>query len=333
MHSGDLHPGSPSDPLFTVGIPVRSGMPWLRDAIQSLIAQTCADFEILVILDGPDPESLAYLRTIHQLRLRVIERPARGLVATLNDLLETCRTPWLVRQDADDISYPRRIETLRQALVRNPNAGMLCSRARYYAEGHALGCFRASHGSPAALRRTVESGRLLSFCHSGVALHVATARGVGGYRPIPLAEDADLWWRMALFSEIHSIPEVLVGFRQNHTSVSTLHHDQQQIAGFYVQYLLLSTLWGLTPRPFAEIHDSLAALVPRRWSRAKRLLRNGNIALGENRFATAFAHFARAFAVNPRYFLGRLFDEFTPRLLSNGAPPKIFWRNRQCLWT
>jgi hypothetical protein len=209
---------------------------------------------------------------------------------------------------------------------------MICSRARYYADGRAIGCFRSSHGSPDALRRTVQGGRLLSFCHSSVALHIETARMVGGYRSIPLAEDADLWWRMALLCDIHSIPRVLTGFRQNHSSVSTLHHDQQQIAGFYVQYLLLSTLWGLTPRPLAEIQNSLAALVPRRWSRAKRLLRNGNIALGENHIFSAIACFAGAFAVDPLHSLRRLRDEFSPQLLSNGLPPEAFWRKRQCLW-
>lgn len=321
------------DALFTVGIPVRWGMPWLRHSIESLLAQSCPDFEVLVVLDGPDPDSQAYLNTIHSLRLRVIQRPAQGLVATLNDLLRECRTPWLVRQDADDIAYPQRIQKLCDALRSHPNAGMLCSRARYYADGRAIGRFRSSHGTSDALRRTVQAGRLLSFCHSSVALHVETALMAGGYRPIPLAEDADLWWRMALLCDIHSIPDVLTGFRQNHSSVSTLHHDQQQIAGFYVQYLLLSTLWGLTPRPYPEVRDSLAALVPPRWSRAKRLLRKGNIALGESRYLPAAASFAASFAADPLYILRRLRDEFTPHLLTNGRPPEDFWRMRQCLWT
>ncbi len=333
MHASSLTHPTLHGGLFTVGIPVRSGMPWLRASIQSLINQTCTDFQVLVILDGPDPDSRAYLDSIQQLQLTVIERPAQGLVATLNDLLHQCKTPWLVRQDADDIAYPRRIETLRDALRAHPNAGMICSRARYFADGHAVGSFRSSHGSPDALRRTVQTGRLLSFCHSSVALHVETARLVGGYRSIPLAEDADLWWRMALFCDIHSIPETLTGFRQNHSSVSSLHHDQQQVAGFYVQYLLLSTLWELTPRPFPEVRDALAALVPRRWSHAKRLLRNGNIALGDLHYLSALAYLAAACAVDPLYILRRLRDEFAPRLLTNGLPPEAFWRNRQCLWT
>lgn len=324
---------STQNTLFTVGIPVRNGMPWLRVSIESLLAQTCPDFEVLVILDGPDSESLAYLKTIPQLRMRILERPARGLAATLNDLLDECRTPWLVRQDADDVSYPQRIEKLHAALLAHPRAGMLCSRATYHVQGRAIGRFRSSHGLPAALCGAVQRGRLLSFCHSSVALDVETARLAGGYRAIPLAEDTDLWWRMALLCDIHCIPDVLTGFRQNQHSISTLHHDQQQIAGFYVQYLLLSTLWGFRPRPLADIHNSLAALVPRRWSQSKRFLRNGNIALGENRTFAALACFFRAFIANPAYLIQRLRDEFTPRLLTNGIEPEVFWKMRQCLWT
>ena len=82
-----------------------------------------------------------------------------------------------------------------------------------------------------------------------MALNVEKARAVGGYREGIRAEDADLWWRMARRFEIHCIPEALVGFRQHAESLSAEDTGKQELAGLYVQYLLLSELWGLTPRP------------------------------------------------------------------------------------
>lgn len=325
--------GSMQMPWFTVGIPVYRGMPWLRESIESLERQTCGHFEVLVILDGPDPESSAYLATVNNLQLRVIEQPHRGLVATLNHLLTECTTPWLVRQDADDISYPTRIQKLYETVREHPQAGLICSRARYYPHGHTIGRFRSSHGSPFALRRAVHSGRLLSFCHSSVAMDVTAAKAAGGYRAIPYAEDADLWWRIALQAEIHCLPDVLTGFRQSPGSISSAHHDAQQVSGMYVQYLLLSSLWGLSPRPLEEIYDALAAMLPRRASLAKHWLRQANITLSQHRYLTAAGCVAQSFRTDPLYLLRRLWHEYSPWLQTNGLSPEAFWKEKHILWT
>ncbi len=317
----------------TVGIPVRRGMPWLRDSIESLERQTCRGFEVLVVLDGPDPQSSAYLASVTRLNLRVIERPHRGLVSALNHLLAECSTPWLVRQDADDISYPERLQILSEAAAQHPRAGLICSRARYEPRSRVWGRFRSSHGSPFALRRAVHAGRLLSFCHSSVALNVATARALGGYRSIPYSEDSDLWWRIALQADIHCLPHVLTGFRQSEQSISSVNHEAQQISGLYVQYLLLSSLWGLAPRPLEEVRDALAALLPQHTSHARRSLRQANMALARRQFLSAAGCLAQSLILDPLYLPRRAWQEFSPHLQTNGLAPRVFWKEKHLLWT
>jgi hypothetical protein len=319
--------------LCTVGIPVYRGMPWLREAIESLEQQTFRGFEVLVALDGPDRESSTYLASVTRLNLRVIERPHRGLVATLNHLLAECATPWLVRQDADDISYPTRLHKLTEAANDHPRAGLICSRARYEPRGRARGRFRSSHGSPFALRRAVHAGRLLSFCHSSAALNVAVAQAAGGYRDIPHSEDSDLWWRIALQADIHCLPEVLTGFRQHGQSVSSLHHEAQQISGLYVQYLLLSSLWGLAPRPLDDVRAALAALVPQSTLQARQSLRQANMALAGGEWLTAAGCLTQSLILDPLYLPRRLWQEFSPQLQTNGLAPQIFWKEKHLLWT
>jgi glycosyltransferase involved in cell wall biosynthesis len=317
---------------FTVGIPVRQGMPWLCDSIESLKAQTFADFEVLVILDGPDPESRAYLETVSGLHLRILEQPPHGLVPTLNRLLEEVTTPWLVRQDADDISYPHRMQRVQDAIRTHSDAGVIYSQARYYSAGRAVGCFRSSLGSPAALRRIVQSGHLLSICHSSAVLHVARTRAAGGYRAIPFAEDADLWWRMALLYDLFCLRTPLVGFRQNAASVSARNLRAQQLSGLYVQYLLLSFLWGLPPRPLEEVQASLAPCVSTHRLDSKRLLRNMNLALARRHYLDAVRSLFKACSVDPAYISRRTWDELHPTHLSNGLPPKDFWERKHLLW-
>ena len=144
-------------------MPVWNAMPWLPEAMESLFQQTTEGFEILVVADVSTDGSTEYLRTLRDPRLRVVERPRAGLTAALNRLLEETRTPWLVRMDADDVSYPTRIERLQAAIEAHPEAGLIYSLADYHPRERCAGRFRCSRGTPEQLRSMVERGYLLSF--------------------------------------------------------------------------------------------------------------------------------------------------------------------------
>jgi glycosyltransferase involved in cell wall biosynthesis len=324
--------------VVTVGMPVCNGMPWLPEAMESLLRQTTGEFEILAIVDGGTDGSLGYLRGLCDAgrrgpRLRMIAQSHAGVTATLNRLLDETETPWLIRQDADDVSYPQRMERLLQAIRRYPEAGVIYSLARYHPRERCAGCFRSSQGTPEELRSIVEHGYLLSICHSTVALNVAKARAVGGYRMDIHAEDADLWWRMARNFEIRCIPEPLVGFRQNAQSVSARNGERQQLAGLYVQYLLLSELWELPPRPLAEVAGTLLELLRPSRLRAKESLRQCNMHLAERRMLHGLGSLARAAWASPSYVAGRLADEFRHTAIANGVAPRLFMERKEALWS
>lgn len=320
--------------LVTVGLPVYNAMPFLPEAMESLLAQSARPFHILAVVDGATDGSLEYLKSIRDPRLRILVQPNQGVTATLNRMLRECSTPWLIRQDADDVSHPRRIERLLTAINENPNAGMFYSLANYHPRERAVGLFRCSRGSPAELRRVVRSGYLLAICHSSVALNVHKTLALGAYRIGLHNEDADLWWRMALRHDIHFIPEVLVGFRHNPVSVSARNLAAQFVAGLYVQYLLLSHLWKLTPRGLGEIRTDLEALFSASEVRAKERLRSFNMHLAERRRARAFLDLAASVAASPLYVWRRLTDEVMPsHRVMNGVSPSLFSQRREVLWT
>lgn len=321
-----------TDPLITVGLPVCNAMPWLPEAIESLLAQTVRAFSILAIVDGGNDASAACLRGFHDPRLRVVEQPHAGVTATLNRLLREVQTPWLVRMDADDVSYPARIERLLAAIREFPDSGLVYSLADYHPREHCAGQFRCSRGTPAELRSIVESGYLLSICHSTVALNVEKALAVGGYRMDLHAEDADLWWRIARRFEIRCIPEALVGFRLNPQSVSSRHLVSQELAGLYVQYLLLSDLWGLHPLPLSDVAPVLAPLVNPSALRAKDWLRRCNMHLARRQTLRGAASFARSLLASPRHVLRRLGDECGRSVIANGVAPRLFRERKETLW-
>jgi glycosyltransferase involved in cell wall biosynthesis len=318
---------------ITVGMPVWNAMPWLPEAMESLFRQTTEAFEILVVLDSSTDGSTEYLRTLRDPRLRVVEQARGGLTAALNRLLRETRTPWMARMDADDVSYPSRMEKLEAAMQAHPEAGLIYSLADYHPRERCAGQFRCSRGSPEELRSMVERGYLLSFCHSTVVLHVEKARAVGGYREDIRAEDADLWWRMARRFEIGCVREPLVGFRQHAASLSAEDTAKQELAGLYVQYLLLSELWGLTPRPQAEVGPLLLGFLEPSAVRAKDALRRLNMHLAQRRRLRGLAALATAICASPGYVLRRLRDEFRHGGIANGVAPRLFWERKDVLWT
>ena len=326
---------------LTVGMPVCDAMPWLPEAMDSLLGQTTQAFQILAIVDGGSDGSAAYLRDLENRmarvgfpwpRLRVLEQENAGVTATLNRLLYEARTPWLVRMDADDVSYPERIERLRQAIEEHPDAGLIYSPAEYHPRDRCAGQFRCSRGTPRELRAMVRSGYLLSICHSSVALNVEKVRAIGGYRMDIHAEDADLWWRVALRYEIHCVPEVLVGFRLNPGSVSSRNLENQQLGAIYVQYLLLSELWGKRPLPLEDVAQPLREFVQPAAVEAKESLREFNMLLAEKRYIRGLGALAHAFHASPGYVSRRVRDELKPTAVGNGVAPDRFWKRKESLW-
>lgn len=327
--------------LITIGLPVYNAMPYLPEAMESLFAQQCSNFEILAIVDGATDSSLEYLRSLAAhpsigSRLRILAQSNQGVTPTLNRMLRECRTPWLVRQDADDISHPHRIGRLLSAIESAPRAAMFYSLANYHPRGGAVGTFRCTRGNPRQLGDIVRRGYLLSICHPTVALNVEKTRALGGYRIGLHNEDADLWWRMALEHEIHCIPEELVGFRQNESSVSSRNLASQAVAALYIQYLLLSHLTRRAPRSLAAIQDFLQSLLSLPKLRAKERLREFNIQLANKRYLRAAAAIAASAAASPAHVFGRIRDELVPsrpaKLIMNGISPRLFFQHQEVLW-
>jgi glycosyltransferase involved in cell wall biosynthesis len=318
---------------ITVGLPVYNAMPFLPEAVESLLVQTARDFKILAVVDGSDDGSLRYLESIHDSRLRIVVQPHSGLIYTLNAMLHEAETPWLVRQDADDVSYPTRIERLQEEIARHPDAGMFYSLAEYHPQKASVGCYRCSRGSPQELRQIVQAGYLLSICHPTVALNVEKTLAIGGYRNLTHAEDADLWWRMALQYDIRFLKEPLVGFRQNPSSISAKYPYLQELHGLYIQYLLLSHLSHLNASPLATIAPLLKKVISEDYLKAKQLLRSFNMQLAARQYWNAFVSLTCAALASPGYLLQRVKDEIFPsKFIANGVSPELFYRQKEAFW-
>jgi glycosyltransferase involved in cell wall biosynthesis len=320
--------------LLTVGLPVHNAMPYLPEAVESLLAQTSEDFRLIAIVDGSSDASLAYLQSVavRDERVRVVDQPHRGITSTLNRMLRECETPWLVRHDADDVSSPDRLAEVRRAIAEHPGAGMFYSQAAYYPAGKSVGLYRCTRGTPAQIRSIARSGYVPAICHPSAVLHVAKTLALGGYRDGLQCEDADLWWRMALAHDIYFIPRVLLYFRQNATSLTSRNLKQQALHGLYVQYLLLSALEGRDAASLDTVEAELDHMLDASPLLAKEELRLFNMHMGRGELLPALVRLTASVRQSPGYFLRRLRDEWFPSGIANGLPPELYRQRKDALW-
>src|SRR5207248_284344 len=116
--------GGDARPLISVLLPVRDGAAFLHEALESVLGQTLADFELLVVDDGSEDETPAILAAVADERVRVLRQERLGLVAALGRAIAAARAPLLARMDADDVSLPERLERHGAHLEERPRGGL-----------------------------------------------------------------------------------------------------------------------------------------------------------------------------------------------------------------
>src|SRR5215813_11586080 len=117
-------------PAVSVLMSARDAAPYVRGAVESVLAQTAGDLELIVIDDGSSDATPEILASFGDSRLRVERRAGAGLTRALNRALDLARAPLVARLDADDVALPERLGRQRQYLDAHPDVGLLGTWAR-----------------------------------------------------------------------------------------------------------------------------------------------------------------------------------------------------------
>jgi len=209
-------------------MPVHNGSRFLRQAIDSVLAQSFRDLELLVVDDGSTDDSVAIASSVADARLRCLSGSGHlGLVGTLNIGLRAATGQYVARLDADDVAHPDRIEKQAALLDREPAVALVGSLARLVDErGVAAGVVRRPVSRIAIRWYALLENPLI---HSAAMFRHDVVSGLGGYdEALPLAEDYDLWGRILRHHAIANIDECLIDYRRWQASVmSAVEADAQ----------------------------------------------------------------------------------------------------------
>ncbi|MDB5330388.1 MAG: glycosyl transferase, group 2 family protein, partial [Phycisphaerales bacterium] len=112
----------PGEIAVTVLMAVYNEARFAPAAVESILGQTFADFEFLIIDDGSTDSSAGYLRDLYDPRVRPLRNAGNlGLTRSLNKGLDAARGEYIARMDADDIALPDRLAGQVAFLDDNPH--------------------------------------------------------------------------------------------------------------------------------------------------------------------------------------------------------------------
>ena len=201
-------------PRVSVVVPVYNGQAHVRDALHSLLCQTLADFEVIVVDDGSTDETARIVSEVAVIdrRIQLHRQEHRGVVAARNLAASIASGMYLAWLDADDVALPRRIESQVRFMDAHPHTAALGGtialtdvdlkvllRMRYPTDPRQIGA-RLINGNV--------------FAASAAMIRLSAYKSVGGCRPaFQGTEDYDLWLRLSEAFELANLPDLLAYYR------------------------------------------------------------------------------------------------------------------------
>lgn len=198
-----------ASPAVSVLMSVWNGAPWVREAVESILAQTAPDLELLVIDDGSTDATPELLAAVHDPRLRVERQARAGLTRSLNRAAGLARAPLLARLDADDLARPERLTRQRAFLDARSEVGLLGTAVSEVDPAGREIRMVVPPESDQGIRHALI--RRNPFVHSSVMMRRSLLERVGGYdEALAVAQDYDLWLRMSDVTRMANLPDPLV---------------------------------------------------------------------------------------------------------------------------
>lgn len=213
-------------------MPCFNAMPYLPDALESIINQTYTNLEIICINDSSTDETPDVLEqfALRDTRIRVVHNETNlKLIATLNKGVQLAQGEFIARMDADDVSHPNRIKAEVNHLITHSEIDIISTGTYLINEkGSNVGKIVPRQFSP-------YSSLFASFFYTPIG-HASLLGKTKVFKNAPYldtpytkhTEDYELWTRLLRKNiQFVNIAEILFYYRINPTGVSRKHLDLQ----------------------------------------------------------------------------------------------------------
>lgn len=209
-------------PLLTVLMPVYNAEMYVAEAIDSILNQTLSSFDFIIIDDGSVDDSTSIIQSYTDPRIKFYQNEVNiGISATLNKGIQLATTELIARMDADDISYPERLQKQYDYMVANPDCALLSCQARVITEDKKLIRIDNFKSAYYYYNLTFECW----IYHPTVLYKRSAVLNVCAYTQ-RYSEDYALFWELSRNYKIHNLDQVLLDYRTTGQSLHNVVHKR-----------------------------------------------------------------------------------------------------------
>jgi glycosyltransferase involved in cell wall biosynthesis len=192
----------PAAPFFSVVIPLYNKRPYIRRAVDSVLAQTFEDFELIVVDDGSTDGSHEALAHVTDPRFRLLRQENRGGAGgqARNTGMSAAGGTWFAFLDGDDMWLPDHLLELRRIIEQERSAGLISCRSREVVETR-LGSMVQSSKKLTVRRIDYfrEAAREIGIINaSSTAIRRDVFDTLGGFANHRSGPDLEFWARIVL---------------------------------------------------------------------------------------------------------------------------------------
>lgn len=208
------------NPLVTVFMPVFNCEKYIKESLESIINQTYANLEILIIDDGSTDNTLDIINSYNDKRLRILKNGEnRGIPYTRNRGLKESKGKYMAVMDADDIAYLNRIEKQVIYMEENQDIDVLGSYFNIFG-----GRFNKSYKPQFTSPEEISAGLLFSNPIGNstilIRLDIIKTKELSYNEKYFVAQDYDMWVQISKVGKILILPEILIKYRLSSNNIT-----------------------------------------------------------------------------------------------------------------
>lgn len=213
-------------------MPAYNAAATVREAIESLRAQTLQDIRIIVVDDGSTDATPAILAGLaaQDPRIVTVRTANAGIVEARNEALRHAEAEVIACLDSDDIAFPERLERTMAYLNAHAECVAVGGAVAHMDEAGAPLAGLQQSGPPGAANAAKAPALEPYIVQSTLMARRADVIAVGGYRHVPNSEDSDLFWRLAERGALVNLPDALGKYRVHTASISSTLHNGRIMA-------------------------------------------------------------------------------------------------------
>lgn len=233
---------------------------YLREAIESILSQSFADFELIIVNDGSEPYVRDVILSYRDNRIKYYENKTNlGIVASSNLAIEKALGKYIAKMDSDDIAHTQRLQIQYEYMENHTDTGVVGAVAQF---------INSRENSPAPpwinlkyphvfTSKDIENANLFdycSMCNSSAFMRRDLFEKFGKYSPSDsYCEDFAFWLRLIGKTKIENIPKVLVYYRYHDNNATLLHKTRNEIKSEFLRLKYQKAIYNINTHGIFKI--------------------------------------------------------------------------------